>query len=223
MIAASQRKLSAAVLSTVGKTEPLFPVVSDSGAPMEVTKGLGASIATAVAAGGVVADAETIVRRLSQQPLDVRNAARALSDDFRAQIEELNRYKPNDAASLTQHESLVALFERMASGLSDLADALDNAISNAKGGKPEPTFLGRAGEIARQLNLGLMEWLAENRTLVIDIPLRVGLFGLGVAFLHSIGADSTAAIAGLTALALKRAPQTRARSANPKRRSGPQS
>jgi hypothetical protein len=36
----------------------------------------------------VTADAATIVRRLSQQPFDIRETARALSDEFRAQIEE---------------------------------------------------------------------------------------------------------------------------------------
>jgi hypothetical protein len=104
------------------------------------------------------------------------------------------------------------LFEKMAAGLAELADTLDAAISNATDGTPEPVFLGKAGEIARQLNLGLMEWLEENRALVIEVPIRISLFGLGVAFLHSIGADYAAAIVGLTALALKRAPKTRARS-----------
>src|ERR1700730_8568856 len=160
MIAASQRKLSAAVLSTVGKAEPLFPVVSDSGARMEATKGVDASIAAAVATGGTVAefgargaaDATTIVRRLSQQPVDIRDAARALSDELGAQVEELKRSKPNDAIGLAKHDSVVALFEKMALGLAELADALDGAINNSAGGKPEPVFLGEAGEIARQLH-----------------------------------------------------------------------
>ena len=85
----------------------------------------------------------------------------------------------------------------MAAGLAELTDALDKAISGAKDGKPEPIFLGTPVQIAKHLHLGFMEWLEENRTLVIDVPIKIGLFGLGAAFLHSIGADSATAIGSL--------------------------
>jgi hypothetical protein len=39
--------------------------------------------------------------------------------------------------------------------------------------------------------------------------MRIALFGTGVAFLHSIGADGATAIAALTALVLKREPKPR--------------
>jgi hypothetical protein len=89
------------------------------------------------------------------------------------------------------------LFENLATGLANLADNLDQAISTAREGKPEPVFLGKAAEVAQQLHFGLMEWLEENRTAVFEVPFRIGIFAAGVAFLHSIGADSTAAVGAM--------------------------
>jgi len=51
---------------------------------------------------------------------------------------------------------------------------------------------------------GSAQWLDESGTMVIERPVRITLFSLGVAFLHSIGADGTAAIAGLTAIMLNK-------------------
>jgi len=142
--------------------------------------------------------------RQSEHPVDIRDAARALSRAFSEQVEELKRFKPNDPDRLVEHEGLVAFFERMASGLAELANALDKAINGATDGKLEPVFLGTAGKIAEQLHLGLMEWLEANRTLCIEVPIRLALFGAGMAFLHSIGADGITAITALTTLVFKR-------------------
>jgi len=53
------------------------------------------------------------------------------------------------------------------------------------------------------------QWLDESGTMVIERPVRITLFSLGVAFLHSIGADGTAAIAGLTAIMLNKGTERR--------------
>jgi hypothetical protein len=148
--------------------------------------------------------ANAINSRLSQQPADIRDAMRALSQEFRAQIEELNAVRPNDPARAKAYNELVALFQKMAKGLSDLADALDTAINRAVDGKPEPVFLGKAGEIARGLQRVLVKWLDESGTIIVERPLRITLFSLGVAFLHLIGADSVTAIGGLTAIVLNK-------------------
>ena len=152
--------------------------------------------------------ANEIRRRLSQHPADIRDTARTLAREVNEQIQELKRSTPNEADRLAAHNDFMAFLEKMAVGLNKLADAVDQAIADGSDGKLEPVFLGTAGKIARQLHVGLMECLEANRTLVSEIPIRVGLFGLGVAFLHSIGADSLGAIGGLTALALRRAPNT---------------
>jgi hypothetical protein len=146
----------------------------------------------------------TIERRLSEQPADIRDAARALCQELRAQADELKQLRWNDPDRIAQRGNLVALFEKLANGLANLADNLDHAISKATEGKPEPVFLGKAADVAHKLHFGLMEWLAENRTAVFDIPYRIGLFGLSVTFLHSVGADSMAAIGALVGLLLKK-------------------
>jgi hypothetical protein len=154
--------------------------------------------------------AQIIERKLSQRPADLRDTARALSHEFKREIARLNRAKPNDPARLSKHDKLVAFLKKVATGWDDLADALDQAVTKGTAAKPEPVFLGKAGEIAQQLHLGLMEWLKDNRTLVIEIPVRVSLFAAGVIFLQWFGADSWAATLGLVGLALKRAPKSRA-------------
>ena len=93
----------------------------------------------------------------------------------------------------------------MATGLSNLADALDRAVNEATDGKLELALLGRAAGVVRQLQLGAMEWLEENRTTVFEVPFRIGLFGLGVAFLHALGVDSNLVTTLIAGLALKRA------------------
>jgi Kinase/pyrophosphorylase len=148
-----------------------------------------------------------IERRLSEQPVGIRDAARTLSQEFTVQIDELRRFKPNDPGRLAEHHDLVDFFKKMAAGLANLADALDGALRNATDGKPEPALLGTAGKIAEQLHVGLMEWLEANRTFAVEIPIRLAFFGAGVAFLHSIAVDGIPAIAGLTALVLKRGPK----------------
>jgi hypothetical protein len=142
-------------------------------------------------------------KALSEQTEDIRSASRALAREFAEAANELKRSRPNEDTALAKYGELLDIFEKMAGGLSALADALDKATLNASDGKPEPVFLGIAGQVVQQLRLGLMEWLEANRTVVIDVPVRIGLFGLGVAFLHSIGADSGWAVTAVGTLALK--------------------
>jgi hypothetical protein len=141
---------------------------------------------------------------LATRPADIRDAARALSQEFTSEMARLQKSRPNDPDRLPQHDDLIALFEKMARGLAALADALDAAVKGDAQGKPEPIFLGKAAQAAQWLQGCLVEWLEKNRTKVIDVPLRIGVFGLGVSFLSSIGADSLAAIGALVTLILKR-------------------
>jgi hypothetical protein len=142
-----------------------------------------------------------------QQPAlipDISKGARALANEFTEQVAELNRQKPNNSKKLAAHNKLVSFFERMAAGLTRLADDLDAAVAEGNGGKPEPVLLGKAATVARELHSSLMQWLDENQTLIVDVPIRLGLFGAGVAYLHMIGADGAVALTALTALLLKR-------------------
>ena len=88
--------------------------------------------------------------------------------------------------------------------LAQLADALDRAAA-ANGKQGERVFLGAAAKIADGLHQAWTEWFEENRSTAIDVPIRLGLFGTGVAFLHWINADSFVAVGGLATI-LRRKP-----------------
>jgi len=80
---------------------------------------------------------------------------------------------------LAKHNEFVEFLERIAAGLAELADAVDQAINASVDGPPEPMFLGKAARITEQLNVGMMEWLEANRTNLMGCTLRIGLIGAG--------------------------------------------
>ena len=165
---------------------------------------------------------QVIRRRLLERPDDIRETARNLSDAFRNQANELRRSKPNEPGQLAQYESLLSFFEQMAAGLTDLADALDRAFSSATASprpSPEPVLLGKAAQIARALQLRTQQWIEEMGTAVIDVPVRIGVLCAGIAFLHSIGADSLGAIAALGWLVRPRGEKKTARKPSNKKKS----
>jgi hypothetical protein len=139
--------------------------------------------------GTVAANARIIERSISERPADIRDAARALVKEIKDQVEQLKNSKPNDEAGLAKHNEFVEFLERIAAGLAELADALDQAVKAGPDGPPEPMFLGKAAWIAEQLNIGLMEWLEANRANVAGFTVRIGLIGTGYLFLHACGLD----------------------------------
>jgi hypothetical protein len=182
------------------------------GAKPEVLGGAGGHVAnaTVIPAGGGVATGSALWER----PVEIRDAARALSQEFTAQVEELKRTKPNDPDALAKYDDLVAFLEKMAAGLNNLANALDQAVTKAADGKPEPVFLGTAAAVARQLQLGMMEWLEEYRTTIFDVPIRLGLIGLGLTFVNEISGPY---VASLTAYLAKKTSKPRANAPKKKR------
>ncbi len=113
------------------------------------------------------ADIGAIARRISQSPIGLRDAARAFSQAFAAEAEAFQ--KINDRSD--GHERLMDFFEKMAAGLAELADALDQAIERGSpNGQIEPIFLGTAGKVVRTLQVWSTEWLEENRSLVVGVP-----------------------------------------------------
>jgi hypothetical protein len=132
-------------------------------------------------------------RRLSERPADIRDAARVLARAIRDQVEEWNASKPNDAEALARHDEFVAFLEWVAAGLGELADALDRAVAASTSGSPEPMFLGKAGGIVEQLNIGVKEWLERNRSHLAGYTVRVGVFLATLSFLHACGVGDAAA------------------------------
>ncbi len=100
-----------------------------------------------------------IERKLLERPDDIRKAARNFAQAFADEANRLRNSKPNESGRLAQHDSLVSFFEQMATGLTDLADALDRAFSSATADhpSPEPILLGKAAEVARWLQVKMQQ------------------------------------------------------------------
>jgi hypothetical protein len=145
------------------------------------------------------ANARVIIeRKLLERPDEIRQAARGLSQAFKAEADRLKSSKTNERGRLPQYEDLISFFEQMAAGLADLTDALDRAFATTTSPGPEPILIGKAAEIAHALQVRVQEWFEKTGTAVIDVPIKMGVLCSGIAFLHSIGADSWSAIGGLS-------------------------
>jgi hypothetical protein len=140
-------RVSNAVVDEMGgMTEP-FPPAADQAAFKGKGEGAVRADTTLMAGtdrfelqGG--ATKSVIERRLSEQPADFRDIARALSRKFKSQANELKRQRPNDPDRIAQRDSLLVLSNGMAVELTKLADNLDQSIKKASNGKLEPVFLG---------------------------------------------------------------------------------
>jgi hypothetical protein len=129
--------------------------------------------------------ARRIERTLSERPVDYRDMARALCAAVRDQLAELQRQKPNEEDRLPSYNELVGFLEKLENDLAALAEALNQATS--KSGTVEPIFLGRAAEIARQLELGFTGWLEKNRERVFEVGFNFVVWGSIGYFIGGFG------------------------------------
>lgn len=132
--------------------------------------------------------AATITSQLSERPKEISESARTFVREIKYQVEELRKPASGDDR-LPQQNELIDFLERLSVGLTNLADAIDQALNVSKVGSPEPLFRGKAGQIAEQLNLGLMEYLEKNRADLVGFSLKVGLMGAAYVFLKACGLE----------------------------------
>jgi Pentapeptide repeats (8 copies) len=152
--------------------------------------------------GAVPQTIEAIQRALVARPLPIRDAARALAGALKRQAVELQHVKPNEASKLEEYEGLIKFINETSDGLQSLADTIDSAIQATPQGSSEPVLLGKAAEIANGVHARAMEWLLANSATVFDGAFRLGLFGLGMAFVSALGIElSPAVTASIAALA----------------------
>jgi hypothetical protein len=176
---AASRQISPALLATLSTTEPPFHP-----APF-LHSGV---IASSTPTGAT----RTFAQRLSEQPTEILDAARALFKAIKDEIERQKASTPNDE-SLTKHNDFVAFLEMIAAGLAQLTDALDRAIDAGTNGSPEPILLGKVGDIARQLGNDVKEGLERNRTYIVDCTIKFGVCAAGFVFLKACGMGEYAA------------------------------
>ena len=139
---------------------------------------------------GVAGAAEaTVEHRLGERPTEIREAARRLSEAIADQITELHRSTPNDPDRLVQQNDFVAFLETIADGLNSLADALDGTAALGLTETPRPILLGKAAEIARDINTAIVEGIERNRSYIVDCSIRFCLYAAGFELLHAIGVD----------------------------------
>jgi hypothetical protein len=132
--------------------------------------------------------------RLSERPTDIRDAARTLAAAVKDQIETLKQSPPRGVNDLEKHDEFVNFLEKLASGLNELADALDRMIeANAKR-LNQPFFTEEARRIARQLGASVIKFAEAHP--IADYSIKIGLAIAGYDFMRICGLDNDAAIAG---------------------------
>ena len=159
---------------------PVSPTPAPGTAPVEIQATLGGS-GDLFAAADLVVRAEIYRRGLAANTIENRRAAQALLEATQAAIDELRDKRLNDPDT----GELIDFLDWLAMGLSELVEILDRAIADPAS---EPMFLGTAGEIARQLKLGLMEAVEKNRVRIWEVGACVGT----ASFLSWLSGESLA-------------------------------
>ena len=141
----------------------------------------------------------TFELRLSDHPSDIRDAARTLAKAIADQIGKLQASKPNGEDDLKKHNEYVGFLEKLASGLKELADALDRVATAKAKGASEPIFIGTAGKIAEQLSTDIKKWFEEHHTDSVDFFMSATVFAAGYDFLAACGVQGgvAAIVSGL--------------------------
>lgn len=197
-------RLEAEAADTSRELHPPLMVPAALRPPAAPVGGQGASIAAATGTATAASTSpDDVVAKLSQDPVGIAQAARALANSFAEEVDRLKRSRPNEPDQLAQHDDLVATYENMQLGLSGIADALEQSVATGSPGRPEPVCLGIAAKIVRQLQTGLFGYLGKYRNAVWVAPINLCLFGAGITFLNYFGFANAYSIGGLTALLLK--------------------
>lgn len=143
----------------------------------------------------------------------VAPASASVSDEVAALLEKLRGFQtgiqkwvgelrasmPNDPQTHSQYVSLIDFLERLSSGIVEVADGLDQAINAGTNGAPEPILLGKAAIVARNVSEAAQRWLDEQGTNIIDVPVKLSIFGGALITLSHFGISGdalTSAIAG---------------------------
>lgn len=159
-----------------------------------------------------------IERMIAQRPSVVRERARYFAKEFSLELDKLRRTKPNEPKRLAEYERVVGLFNRASNGFRALADTLDEGAPNNAGASFEPVVLGRAAEIVHSLGEATKEWFAENSSIVFEGAVRIGLLGLGILFLSSLGIDPTFTTTAAVAYIAKTAGKSKSHGSSPKKK-----
>ena len=150
------------------------PVEAHSGAALEASGSLAANADVLRADRRAIT---TITQNLAANTSENQVIAQGLLQVTQAKIAELRDARLNDRETA----DLIQFLEWLARGLTELVENLDRAIADPS----EPIFLGTAGEIARNLKLGLLDAVEKHRVKIWEVGALVGV-GL---FLSSLSGE----------------------------------
>ncbi|MDQ1195940.1 pentapeptide repeat-containing protein [Agrobacterium sp. SORGH_AS 787] len=139
----------------------------------------------------------SITRHLNSQPQGLAEMALALAVNVEAEIAREERSKPNDPAQLAGWELRVSFLSRLSNGLRELHESILAAIPRSEA--PLERFQKPASVVARLRN-ELADWIASNSQEIVDSSSRLGLIGIGTAFMGLCGAPVTGSFAVTAAL-----------------------
>lgn len=139
----------------------------------------------------------SITRHLNSQPQGLAEMALALAMNVEAEIEREKGNKPNDPAQLVAWEVHVSFLSRLSVGLRELHESILAAIP-----RPEapPERFQKPASVVGRLRAELAGWIAANSQEIVDSSSRLGLIGLGTAFMGLCGAPVAGGFAVTAAL-----------------------
>jgi hypothetical protein len=179
-----QRELARRTVAVSGLAASTTPVPLQADATL-AGKGSLSADAQVVTAGGDTRSAQP----LSDQPAEIRDAARVLSQAIKEQITELRAERRNDNAEL------IDFLEMVARELDKMVEALDRAIDASATTEQQGIFLGDAKRYADQLKTAFDEALPS----IAQFSIKLGVVAAGAIFLqHICGLDPN--IAAVTSI-----------------------
>ena len=198
-------------LENMGSPPVLVPGVG-AAAGVGSAQGVGASLmrategADTLSATGKLSGRGYVQRRIAVNPHAYRDEARAISAECKTAAERIKARLSNRNPKADRDQA--ATLDALSSGLSKLADAVDDDIE-----KPaSDTSFRKAAQIAADLYAKAKAFLEQNPTIVVTATYCVAL-----TFLHGVGIDDYAASLGLALLLKGRlAPQKAPNQEGPK-------
>jgi hypothetical protein len=123
----------------------------------------------------------TMLQRVEQDPVAIRNAARDLVTAINEQIAQLAPRNDPDTRDFIDFLTWVV------GQLNALITALDQLIAAAP--EQQPMFLGGVGKVVEQLKIGTFEYLEPHRAAIMGRAFNFGLSIIALKFAALFGLD----------------------------------
>lgn len=188
-----QQRRNSALIGSMGFNTTQYNQAPISGAPVSGGERLnpeGAIYRDTTSTASASAPVDEVVELLQK--------LRGFYSGIEVWITELRAQMRNGPEDHAKDLSLISFLENLARGIAEVADGIEQAISQGRNGAAEPILLGKAANAARAVSETALKWLEEQGTNVIDAPVKLGLFGSTLVILSHFGLSGDA-ITGVVA------------------------